>query len=434
MAWLRIDDTLTTHEKFVGIGAGAAWLWLQMAVYAARHRTDGMIHGRVIRSFAHRARDLKELVERDLVKKHSDGAYEIVNYLKWNDSREVIEHREEQTRRNRQADNERKRAFRAACVRQMSDRTSGGHPTGQGMDVRAPSGGRSSDVLHTPLPYPNPDPDPDLSETKTSPRPPVASSRAHARAQAREADVPSMSQPCPSHVPSTSQAPDNGTVTKRNTTSHDVTERRTSSHAVEPPAQAPAQKAGGQAAAGDLEAELRKLLEADRYYQGLTGTNAQELAQRLAFHADAKKPAHVIAAVRRALDLAASSSYNAATTNKTILAFAQRASEADAAQSLPARPGRPGLAAAEPRPITTKATGMPEIKVTEEERQRTEEMFRFRKACGWTPLQPWPLPAMVAAGWAEGMPWPLPSQSGDKASPRPLSGPATAKVVASEAS
>ena len=109
--------------------------------------------------------------------------------------------------------------------------------------------------------------------------------------------------------------------------------------------------------AGDLEADLRKLLEADRYYQGLTGTNAQELAQRLAFHADAKKPAHVIAAVRRALDLAASSSYNAATTNKTILAFAQRASEADAAQSLPARPGRPGLAAAEPRPITTKATG-----------------------------------------------------------------------------
>ena len=432
MAWLRIDDTLTTHEKFVGIGAGAAWLWLQMAVYAARHRTDGMIHGRVIRSFAHRARDLKELVERDLVKKHSDGAYEIVNYLKWNDSREVIEHREEQTRRNRQADNERKRAFRAASVRQMSDRTSGGHPTGQGTDVRAHSGGRSSDVLHTPLPYPNPDPD--LSETKTSPRPPVASSRAHARAQAREADVPSMSQPCPSHVPSTSQAPDNGTVTKRNTTSHDVTERRTSSHAVEPPAQAPAQKAGGQA--GDLEADLRKLLEADRYYQGLTGTNAQELAQRLAFHADAKKPAHVIAAVRRALDLAAASSYNAATTNKSILAFAQRASEADMAQSLPARTGRPGLAAAEPRPITTKTVGIVPDTLTEEERQRTEEMFRFRRACGWTPLQPWPLPAMVAAGWAEGMPWPLTQPDGDKASPRPHSGPATAngKAVAREAS
>lgn len=399
MAWLRIDDTLTTHEKFVGIGAGAAWLWLQMAVYAARHRTDGMIHGRVIRSFAHRARDLKELVERDLVKKHSDGAYEIVNYLKWNDSREVIEHREEQTRRNRQADNERKRAFRAASVRQMSDRTSGGHPTGHDADVRAHSGGRSSDVLHTPLPYPNPDPN--LSETKTSPRPPVASSRAHARAQAREAPPqPKLSPPPEAPEPK--------------------------------PEPQPAQKAGGQA--GDLEAELRKLLEADRYYQGLTGTNAQELAQRLAFHADAKKPAHVIAAVRRALDLAAASSYNAATTNKSILAFAQRASEADMAQSLPARTGRPGLAAAEPRPITTKTVGIVPDTLTEEERQRTEEMFRFRRACGWTPLQPWPLPAMVAAGWAEGMPWPLPSQSGDKASPRPLSGPATAKVVASEAS
>lgn len=402
MAWLRIDDTLTTHEKFVGIGAGAAWLWLQMAVYAARHRTDGMIHGRVMRSFAHRDRDLKELSERELIKKHSDGSYEIVNYLKWNDSREVIEHREEQTRRNRQADNERKRAFRAASVRQMSDRTSGGHPTGQGADIRATSGGRSSDVLHTPLPYPNPDPDPDPSETKTSPRPPVASSRAHARAQAREA--PPQPKPSPPEAPEPKPEPQ------------------------------PAQRAGGQA--GDLEADLRKLLEADRYYQGLTGTNAEELAQRLAFHADAKKPPHLIAAVRRALDLAAASSYNGATTNKTILAFAQRASEADVAQSLPARPGRPGLVAAEPRPITAKATGMPDIRVTEEDRRQTEEMFRFRRACGWTPLQPWPLPAMVAAGWAEGMPWPLTQPEGDKASPRPPSGPAMAngKAVAREAS
>ena len=298
------------------------------------------------------------------------------------------------------------------------------------------------------------------------------------RERKREGHVPSMSQPCPEHVPGTSGArdkitrarpshvpamsqdvPSMSTKERETERQRETEERQTEREKLDPsppvassraharaqareappqlpeaPQPQPAQKAGGQA--GDLEAELRRLLEADRYYQGLTGTNAQELAQRLAFHADAKKPAHVIAAVRRALDLAAASSYNAATTNKTILAFAQRASEADAAQSLPARPGRPGLAAAEPRPITTKATGMPEIKVTEEERQRTEEMFRFRKACGWTPLQPWPLPAMVAAGWAEGMPWPLTQPDGDKASPRPHSGPATAngKAVAREAS
>lgn len=296
------------------------------------------------------------------------------------------------------------------------------------------------------------------------------------RERKREGHVPAMSQPCPEHVPGTSGARDKITrarpshvpamsqdVPSMSTKEREIErqreteERQTEREKLDPsqpvassraharaqaseappqPAEAPqpqpAQKAGGQA--GDLEAELRKLLEADRYYQGLTGTNAQELAQRLAFHADAKKPAHVIAAVRRALDLAAASSYNAATTNKSILAFAQRASEADMAQSLPARTGRPGLAAAEPRPITTKTVGIVPDTLTEEERQRTEEMFRFRKACGWTPLQPWPLPAMVAAGWAEGMPWPLPSQSGDKASPRPLSGPATAKAVASEAS
>jgi hypothetical protein len=167
------------------------------------------------------------------------------------------------------------------------------------------------------------------------------------------------------------------------------------------------------------------VLEADRYYQGLTGANAKELAQRVAMRADAKPPRQVLAAVRRALDLAASSSYNGATTNKTILAFAQRASDADLADGLAARPGRPGVAPA-PRPITTKAVGIIRDTLTEEERKRTEAMFKFRKDCGWSPLQPWPLPAMVAAGWAEGMPWPLAPKSGDKAPPRPLGGAATA--------
>lgn len=182
--------------------------------------------------------------------------------------------------------------------------------------------------------------------------------------------------------------------------------------------------------------QLRQLLEADRYYQGLTGTNAQELAQRLAYHADGKKPAHVLAAVRRALDLAAAGGHNAATTNKAILAFAQRASEADVAQSLPARTGRPGLAAAEPRPISLKSTGFVPVNVSDEERAKTRAWLAFRSACGWTIGQPWPLPAMVAAGWAEGMPWPLTQPEGDKASPCPLSGPAKAngKAVASEAS
>ena len=209
-------------------------------------------------------------------------------------------------------------------------------------------------------------------------------------------------------------------MTERHTTSHEVT----SAPKAKPQ---PAQRAGGQAGGQleDIEVELRKVLEADRYYQGLTGANAEELAQRVAMRADAKPPRQVLAAVRRALDLAASSSYNGATTNKTILAFAQRASDADLAEGLAARPGRPGVAPA-PRPISIKPVGIIGDTLTEEERKRTEAMFKFRHSCGWTPLQPWPLPAMVAAGWAEGMPWPLAPKSGDKAPPRPLSGAATA--------
>lgn len=395
MAWAKLCDSALTHPKLWGLPDDAFAFWIRAILYASAHLTDGLLDDRAMRFLRPKKRVLELLIREQLLDKKPDGTIEIHDFLDYNPTRKQVLAERERAR-------ERMKRPKNASVENHSEqgsnfgRNSAEAPTE--VHPEAHPEARANFERTSPSPA-RPDPArPDLSPLKENspPRPPVASSRAHARAQAREA---------PPQLP-------------------------------EAPQPQPAQKAGGQAAAGDLEAELRRLLEADRYYQGLTGTNAQELAQRLAFHADAKKPAHVIAAVRRALDLAAASSYNAATTNKTILAFAQRASEADAAQSLPARPGRPGLAAAEPRPITTKATGMPEIKVTEEDRRQTEEMFRFRRACGWTPLQPWPLPAMVAAGWAEGMPWPLPSQSGDKASPRPLSGPATAngKAVAREAS
>ena len=394
MAWAKLCDSALTHPKLWGLPDDAFAFWIRAILYASAHLTDGLLDDRAMRFLRPKKRVLELLIREQLLDKKPDGTIEIHDFLDYNPTRKQVLAERERAR-------ERMKRPKNASVENHSEQGSNfGRNSAEAppeVHPEATPEARANFERTSPSPA-RPDPArPDLSPLKENspPRPPVASSRAHARAQAREAPPPEPK-----------------------------------------PQPQPAQKAGGQAAAGDLEAELRRLLEADRYYQGLTGTNAQELAQRLAFHADAKKPAHVIAAVRRALDLAASSSYNAATTNKTILAFAQRASEADAAQSLPARPGRPGLAAAEPRPITTKATGMPEIKVTEEDRRQTEEMFRFRRACGWTPLQPWPLPAMVAAGWAEGMPWPLPSQSGDKASPRPLSGPATAngKAVAREAS
>lgn len=390
MAWAKLCDSALTHPKLWGLPDDAFAFWIRAILYASAHLTDGLLDDRAMRFLRPKKRVLELLLREQLLDKKPDGTIEIHDFLDYNPTRKQVLAERERAR-------ERMKRPKNASVENHSEQGSNfGRNSAEvppEVHPEAHPEARANFERTSPSPA-RPDPTrPDFSPLKENspPRPPVASSRAHARAQAREA-LPPEPKPEPQ----------------------------------------PAQKAGEQA--GDLEAELRKLLEADRYYRNLTGTNAQELAQRLAFHADAKKPAHVIAAVRRALDLAASSSYNAATTNKTILAFAQRASEADAAQSLPARTGRPGLAAAEPRPITTKATGMPEIKVTEEDRRQTEEMFRFRRACGWTPLQPWPLPAMVAAGWAEGMPWPLTQPDGDKASPRPHSGPATAKVVASEAS
>lgn len=396
MAWAKLCDSALTHPKLWGLPDDAFAFWIRAILYASAHLTDGLLDDRAMRFLRPKKRVLEVLFREQLLDKKPDGTIEIHDFLDYNPTRkQVLAERErarERVKRHKNLSVENDSEQGSNFGRNSPEAHPEVHPETH-PEVRE-NFGRTSPSPTRPDPSRPVPAHPDLSPLKENspPRPPVASSRAHARAQAREA--PPQPKPEPQ----------------------------------------PAQRAGGQA--GDLEADLRKLLEADRYYQGLTGTNAEELAQRLAFHADAKKPPHLIAAVRRALDLAAASSYNGATTNKTILAFAQRASEADVAQSLPARPGRPGLVAAEPRPITAKATGMPEIRVTEEDRRQTEEMFRFRRACGWTPLQPWPLPAMVAAGWAEGMPWPLAQPEGDKASPRPPSGSATAngKAVAREAS
>ena len=204
-----------------------------------------------------------------------------------------------------------------------------------------------------------------------------------------------------------------------------ATPARAAEPAAKPPPEAPRATSG---IGGDLESQLVGLLENDKHLASLHADVAT-LVERVAYAADAKRPAHVLAAVRKALDVAASSSFALTPTVKTVLAYASKASEAD----LPSAGGGKAQAAQQtPRPASLVATGLPVggVERTPEERAKIRERNKFRRACGWEIDKPWPLPEMVAAGWAEGMPWPLPLTQPTKTPADPPSGPANGKEVA----
>lgn len=196
-----------------------------------------------------------------------------------------------------------------------------------------------------------------------------------------------------------------------------ATPARAAEPAAKPPPEAPRATSG---IGGDLESQLVGLLENDKHLASLHADVAT-LVERVAYAADAKRPAHVLAAVRKALDVAASSSFALTPTVKTVLAYASKASEAD----LPSVGGKAGKAAAlesKPARWTVLQSG------SEEHRSKIADHFDFRRSCGWDVGKPWPLPEMVAAGWREGMPWlpdPMPLA---KTSPDPNSGPANGNV------
>lgn len=43
MTWLRLDDQIADHPKFITAGPQAAWLWLCGLAYASRYLTDGFV-------------------------------------------------------------------------------------------------------------------------------------------------------------------------------------------------------------------------------------------------------------------------------------------------------------------------------------------------------------------------------------------------------
>lgn len=104
MTWLKIDDKITTHPKWLPLTIEAKSLWFHAAVWCAAHNNDGHVPGDAMPLIAFSASitpaDLEPAAEQ-LVKarlwkrraKRAGGGHEIVNWLDYQPSRQQVKER-----------------------------------------------------------------------------------------------------------------------------------------------------------------------------------------------------------------------------------------------------------------------------------------------------------------------------------------------------
>jgi hypothetical protein len=98
MPWIKVDDQIAHHPKFMAAGAVASWLWVCGQSYCARYLTDGFVPesalptlGNVTNAKAH-----AQTLVRVGLWEPAEGGYRIHDYLQFQPSRAEVEERRRQ--------------------------------------------------------------------------------------------------------------------------------------------------------------------------------------------------------------------------------------------------------------------------------------------------------------------------------------------------
>ena len=115
MTWLKLDDKLTTHPKWLQISVWADDIWLHASLWCASHNNDGVIPETSLHLHTHKViRDsrvlgpgvdmvdsaIRELVRAGLWRrrpKRDGGGWDIVNWLDYQPSKQEVQARKEKT-------------------------------------------------------------------------------------------------------------------------------------------------------------------------------------------------------------------------------------------------------------------------------------------------------------------------------------------------
>ena len=93
MGWVKLDDKISSHPKFLQAGPSAAWLWVCCLTYCQAHSTGGLIpHAALHQMFTYdsqqRRRAIKRLSACGLFDITPNG-FAIHDYLDFNETREA---------------------------------------------------------------------------------------------------------------------------------------------------------------------------------------------------------------------------------------------------------------------------------------------------------------------------------------------------------
>lgn len=100
MAWIRLDDQIAHHPKFLKAGPVASWLWVCCIGYSQKFLTNGFIPAEALPTLgtvADADKLVQKLVDIGLMELATDG-YQIHHYLDFNEHAEEVKRRRHQDR------------------------------------------------------------------------------------------------------------------------------------------------------------------------------------------------------------------------------------------------------------------------------------------------------------------------------------------------
>ncbi len=92
MAWIRLDDHIAHHPKFLKCTPTACWMYVSLLGHCQQYLTDGHVECTSVAAQSHvrRPRDaVKELIAAGLLEE-VPGGYQIHDYLDFNESKAVV--------------------------------------------------------------------------------------------------------------------------------------------------------------------------------------------------------------------------------------------------------------------------------------------------------------------------------------------------------